>query len=438
MTAETLSRPGSDSRIVRAADRIRGTVRVPGDKSISHRAALFNAVADGRATVTNFSPGADCAATLACLRQLGVHVTTTGDRVEVHGVGSHGLAEPADVLDCANSGTTMRLLCGLLAGAGVFAVLTGDASLRRRPMARVAEPLRGMGSAIAGRDRGRLPPLAIAPSPRLHGIEHLLAVASGQVKSALLLAGLAADGATTVLEPARSRDHTERLLSTMGANVEVAGSRITIQPGAALRATDMAIPGDFSSAAFWLVLGCLHPNAHVRITDVGLNPTRTGLLDVLRAMGGNVHVENASEVAGEPVGDLVAESSALRGTTVAGALVPLAIDELPLIALLGLFAAGETVVRDAAELRSKESDRIAAAAEGLRALGGDLVATADGWRITGGARLQPARVSSHGDHRIAMLLALAGALGAGAEITEADAVSVSYPGFWQTLDQVTA
>jgi 3-phosphoshikimate 1-carboxyvinyltransferase len=408
---------------------------VPGDKSISHRAALFNAIADGEATITGFSGGADCASTLECLRRLDVGIERLGDdRVRVQGVGARGLAEPADVLDCGNSGTTMRLLSGILAGAGAFSVLTGDASLRRRPMARVVEPLRRAGARIDGRDAGRLPPLAIRGGG-LRGIEHRPGVASAQVKSAVLLAGLFADAPTTVVEPAPTRDHTERMLRAMGARIQVDGRRVSVAPGP-LRAVDVEVPGDFSSAAFWLVLGCVHPSAEVRVENVGVNPTRTGLLEILRRMGADVCVERRREVAGEPVADLVARSSRLRATTVGGDLVPLAIDEVPLVALLGLFAEGESVVKEAIELRVKESDRIAAVAEGFQALGGDVQPTQDGWRIRP-SRLERGRVRSHGDHRVAMLFALAGVVGQGVEIEDPECVAVSYPGFWQTLESLT-
>jgi 3-phosphoshikimate 1-carboxyvinyltransferase len=399
-------------RGVRPAQRVRGTIRVPGDKSISHRAALFNALADGEATITGFSSGADCASTLECLRRLGVGIERAADVVRIAG---RGLTEPADVLDCGNSGTSMRLLSGILAGSGVFAVLTGDGSLRRRPMARVVEPLRRMGAHIDGR-------------------EDRLSVASAQVKSCLLLAGLFADAETTVVEPAPTRDHTERMLRAMGASVRVDGRRVTIGPSR-LRAVDVEVPGDFSSAAFWLVLGCLHPDAEVRVENVGVNPTRTGLLEILSRMGADVSVERPREVAGEPVADLVARSCRLRAITVGGDLVPLAIDEVPLVALLGVFADGETVVREAGELRVKESDRIAAVADGLKALGADIDVTEDGWRIRP-SRLRSGTVQSHGDHRMAMLFALAGALGDGVAIDDAECVGVSYPSFWETLDEL--
>jgi 3-phosphoshikimate 1-carboxyvinyltransferase len=434
MSIGTLS---ADARSVPAAQAVRGSVRVPGDKSISHRAALFNALANGTATIRNFSSGGDCGSTLRCLRDLGVHIERDGDRVQMRGSGFRGLIEPADVLDCGNSGTTMRLLSGVLAGAGVFAVLSGDESLRRRPMARVVEPLRRTGARIDGRDSGRLPPLVLSPVPNLRGVEHRLTVASAQVKSALLLAGLFADGPTTVIEPAATRDHTERMLRAMGAELRASESTIELIPGGTLRAVDVEVPGDFSSAAFWLVLGCLHPSAEVRIENVGLNATRTGLLTILARMGADVEVQNKREVAGEPVGDLIARSSRLHGTTVAGDLVPLAIDEISLVALLGLFADSETIVKDAHELRTKESDRLAVVADGLRELGGDIDATEDGWRVRP-SRLEGGRADSRGDHRMAMLFAVAGTLGGGAEIAGAESVAISYPSFWSDLEALAA
>ena len=433
MTVSTL---GSAARALSPARAVRGIVRVPGDKSISHRAALFNALGDGQASITNFSPGADCASTLNCLRDLGVDIERNGDRVSVRGSCLRGLREPSDVLDCGNSGTSMRLLSGALAGGGVFAVLSGDGSLRRRPMARVVEPLRQAGARIDGREGGRLPPLVIFPVARLRGIEHRPRVASAQVKSALLLAALFADADTTVVEPAPTRDHTERLLRAMGAELEISELAITLRPVERLRCVDVEVPGDFSSAAFWLTLGVLHPAAEIRIQNVGLNPTRTGFLTILQRMGANVELQSERDVAGEPVADLVAWSSKLRATTVGADLVPLAIDEIPLVALLGLFADGETIVSGAGELRAKESDRLAVVAEGLSALGGQVEATADGWRITP-SHLEGGRVDSANDHRMAMLFALAGVLGKGAEIAGAESVSISYPSFWADLERHT-
>lgn len=436
MSLSSLSKLRTDDRVVLPAASVRGTLRVPGDKSISHRAALFNALGIGRATMTNFSPGGDCGSTLSCLRHLGVAIERDGERVEIRGRGLRGLVEPSDVLDCGNSGTTMRLLSGILAGSGVFSILTGDGSLRRRPMARIVEPLRQAGARIEGRDGGRLPPLAISPVEHLEGVEHRPAVASAQVKSSLLLAGLFADGETRVVEPAPTRDHTERMLRAMGATLDLDRRTVAIRPADQLRCVDVEVPGDFSSAAFWLVLGVLHPAAEVRIQNVGLNPTRTGLLTILQRMGANLELENERDVAGEPVADLVAWSSRLKATHVDAELVPLAIDEISLVALLGMFAEGETVVSDASELRAKESDRLAVVANGLAALGGDIEATSDGWRIRT-SRLHSGRADSAGDHRMAMLFALAGTLGGGAEIAGADSVSISYPSFWADLQALS-
>ncbi len=425
-------------RSVVPAQGIHGTLRVPGDKSISHRAALFNALGDGHATITNFSPGADCSSTLSCLGGLGVEIERDGDRVELTGRGLHGLVEASDVLDCGNSGTTMRLFSGVLAGAGLFSVLTGDGSLRRRPMGRIVEPLRQAGAHIDTRDGGRLPPLAISPVSSLRGVEHRPSVASAQVKSALLLSGLFADGPTRVVERAATRDHTERLLRAMGARVEADDNNnlaVTVAPPDRLRCVDVVVPGDFSSAAFWLVLGVLHRAAEVRIENVGLNPTRTGLLTILENMGADVKLQNQRDVAGEPVADLVARSSQLHGTRVEGGLVPLAIDEISLVALLGLFAEGETVVADASELRAKESDRLAVVADGLSALGGDITATEDGWRVHQ-STLARGRVDSQSDHRMAMLFALAGTVGDGAEIVGSESVAISYPSFWSDLERL--
>ena len=303
-------------------------------------------------------------------------------------------------------------------------------------MARVVEPLRMAGANISGREGGKLPPLAIFPAEGLHGVEHRPSAASAQVKSALLLSGLYADQPTTVVESAATRDHTERLLRAMGASVSVNGLRVTISPVEHLTCVDVEVPGDFSSAAYWLVLGVLHPNAKVHVHNVGLNPTRTGLLTILNEMGARVELEDERIVAGEPVADLVAASSQLHGTTVGGALVPLAIDEIPLVALLGLFAEGETLVTDASELRAKESDRLAVVAEGLSAMGGDIEVTDDGWRVRT-SKLRNARVNSAGDHRMAMLFALAGAVGDGADVEGAESVAVSYPSFWADLQRLT-
>jgi 3-phosphoshikimate 1-carboxyvinyltransferase len=429
-------------RVVRPARRLEGTLIPPGDKSISHRALLLNAIAGGDAVVENFLDGEDCRATLRCLRSLGVEVREEGMageglRLRVSGRGLDGLAESEDVLDAGNSGTTMRLMAGLLAGRPFLSVLTGDASLRSRPMGRVVEPLRSMGATVAGRRGDTLAPLVIRGG-RLHAVDYRLPVASAQVKSAVLLAGLYADGVTAVHEPAPTRDHTERMLEAMGAPVEAGGCTVRIRrPDAALRPLSLRVPGDISSAAPWLVAGAVHPEAELRVVGVGLNPTRTGALEVLQAMGADLEVLEERVVGGEPVGDVVVRSSRLRGAEIGGGLVPRAIDELPVLALAAVFAEGTTVIRDAGELRLKESDRIAAVAGELRKLGADVVETEDGMVIRGTGRLEGARCGSHGDHRLAMVLGTAGLLAVGETVVEdAEATEVSYPSFWEHLDGI--
>jgi 3-phosphoshikimate 1-carboxyvinyltransferase len=343
------------------------------------------------------------------------------------------------VLDCGNSGTTMRLLLGILAGHdGLFAVLDGDASLRRRPMGRVLEPLARMGAQTLGRHNGSLAPLALRGA-RLRAIEHRSPVASAQLKSALLLAGIQADGVTRVVEPSASRDHTERLLAAMGAPTRVDGTTVEVEgPLEGLRPVSMRVPGDVSSAAFWLVLACIHPDARLVVRGVGVNPTRTGLLDVLREMGARIALEHPRQEGGEPVADLVAESSELRGCEVGGAIIPRLIDEIPVLAVAAAFARGETRVRDAAELRHKESDRLATTARELTLLGADVAEQPDGLTVRGRRPLRFAEAFSHGDHRLAMALAVAAAAGDGAAIADAAAASVSYPAFWDDLRAVGA
>jgi 3-phosphoshikimate 1-carboxyvinyltransferase len=418
---------------------VRGTIAVSPTKSISHRAAILNGIAEGEAVVDEFQRGADCIATLRCLRQLGVTWRWLNDsRLLVKGTGRHALREPAAVLDCRNSGTTMRLLAGLLAAQPFFSVLSGDASLRSRPMGRVVEPLRHMGADISGREGDRMAPLAIR-GHALQGIHYRMPIASAQVKSALLLAGLYAEGETVVEEPGPTRDHTERMLQAMGADIDFGeGSVIRIRPLAReLKALSVRVPGDMSSAAPWLVLGAAHPDAEIRLTGVGVNPTRTGILDCLSLMGADIRVNSQRSSGPEPVADIVVRSSRLRGAEIAGDLVPRAIDELPLVTLAGCFADGETVIRDADELRVKESNRIRTTVDGLRAMGGNLEETDDGLRVWGPQILRGAMVSSQGDHRLAMMLGVAGALAKGETVVRvAECVAVSYPGFWHDLDEL--
>ena len=426
-------------RTVTTAKAIRGILSVSANKSISHRAAILNAIADGEAIIEDFQRGADCLATLDCLRRLGASIRARGESsLVVKGLGSRGLHEPASVLDARNSGTTMRLMAGLLSAQPFLSVISGDASLNRRPMARIVEPLNKMGADVTGRDGGRLPPLVIRGRP-LRGIRYRMPAASAQVKSALLLAGLYAEGETVIEEPAPTRDHTERMLAKMGADMQFGeGPVLRIRPlTRELTAISLRVPGDISSAAPWLVLAAAHPEAEIQITGVGVNPTRTGILDCLTAMGADIRLEEEQFWGGEPVANISVRSSQLRGITIDGDLVPRSIDELPLLAVAGCFAHGETVIKDAAELAVKESNRIRTTVEGLRALGANLEEKGDGFRLWGPQKLRGAVVSSHGDHRLAMMLAVAGSLSEGETVVrQAESVSVSYPRFWLDFEKL--
>jgi 3-phosphoshikimate 1-carboxyvinyltransferase len=433
--------PPSDRMTVVRPSRLRGTVAVPGDKSITHRALLFNAIASGEASIEGFLDAADTRSTLEVLRALGADIEEPGaGRLVVRGRGRAGLREADDVLDCGNSGTTIRLLSGLLAGFPFLSVLSGDASLRRRPMGRIVEPLRALGARVTARADGTLPPLVIEGGALAGGQRIETAAAAAQVKSALLLAGLAAEGATTVVEPSRSRDHTERMLAAMGAGVAFEDTAVTLTPPAGdLDAVDVRVPGDVSTAAAWIVAASLHPDAELLLTGVGLNPTRAGVVEVLRAMGADIEELEPRSVGGEPVADLRVRSAALRGVRIEGEVVPRAIDELPLLALAGALAEGETVIADAGELRVKESDRVATTAATLRALGAEVEERADGLVVAGGTRLRGAGVEAAGDHRLAMLGAVAGLLAEGETVVAgAGAVAVSYPDFWTDLGRLGA
>ncbi len=427
---------------VRGARRLRGTIEVPGDKSISHRAVIFNSIAAGSALITNFLPGEDCLSSIACMRSLGVPISLSlADRtVQVEGRGLHGLSESADLLDAGNSGTTMRLLSGLLSGFPFLSILSGDASLRSRPMKRVIEPLKAMGAAIWGRQGDSLAPLVIRGGS-LTGFDYALPVASAQLKSCLLLAALYADGPTTLTGLIESRDHTERMLGAMGAPLEVSTESLRISgPARTLQPLDMPVPGDLSSAAFWLVAGSAHPDAHLLLLNVGVNPTRIGLIDVLREMGADILFKNERTVAGEPVADLEVKSASLRGTNVGGSLIPRLVDEIPALTVAALTARGQTAVRDAAELRVKETDRIATIAAEFSRLGAQIETRPDGLLIQGEARLEGSTVNSHGDHRLAMSLALAGLLlpsGQAVQIENPHCADVSYPDFWADLERVS-
>ena len=426
------------------ARSLQGVVQVPGDKSISHRALLFGAIAEGTTRITGLLPAEDPLSTAACLRAMGVTISAieAGQPVSVEGVGLDGLREPEDVLDCGNSGTTMRLMLGLLAGrAGRHFVLTGDGSLRRRPMQRVGGPLAQMGALISGRSGGNLAPLAIR-GQQLQGATIRTPVASAQVKSALLLAALTATGDTTVIEPVQSRDHSERMLRAFGAQLSVGGpglTEVTVTPGASLRGQDVIVPGDISSAAFWLVAGAITPGADLTVQNVGLNPSRTGVLDVLAQMGARIELLNGREVAGEPVGDLRVTHGPLKAFTIGADLIPRLVDEIPVLAVAACYAEGISRVSGAEELRVKETDRLAVMARQLGAMGARIEEFADGLTIEGGVPLQGAEVDSETDHRVAMSLAVAAQVAHGPTLLHRPgAAAVSYPGFWDDLERLQA
>lgn len=410
---------------------LHGAVTVPGDKSISHRAVMFGALASGDTHITGFLMGEDCLSTISCFRQMGVKIDVSDDEVVVHGAGMHGLQEPSELLYTGNSGTTTRLLCGILAGQPFRSVLSGDASIQKRPMGRIIKPLREMGANIDGKD-GNLCPLTVSGSA-LHGITYTLPVASAQLKSAILLAGLFAEGETTVIEPAPSRDHTERMLRGLGVDVRTDGNVITLTPPEQLTAVDVAVPGDISSAAYFLVAGCIVPNSEITIRNVGINPTRTGILDILRDMGADIELVNCTDDV-EPVCDIIVRSSRLHGTRIGGDIIPRLIDELPVIAVAAAFAEGETVICDAQELKVKESNRIAAMVSELSKTGCDITETEDGMVIRGSKPLHGAQFACYADHRVAMSMAVCALACEGDSVLEdPDCVAISYPTFFDAL-----
>lgn len=426
------------SREIAPIKNIKGEITVPGDKSISHRALLLGALAEGNTEIVGFLPGADCFSTANCLQQMGVEIEfKSPTEVIVQGVGLRGLQEPQQVLDAGNSGTTARLLLGILAGQKFFTTLTGDSSLRTRPMGRVVEPLRKMGAEIWGRNSATLLPLAIRGGG-LKGLIYRTPVASAQLKSALLLAGLFADSPTTVVELEKTRDHTERMLTYFGANVKENGLEVTIEPTQALHGCKIIVPGDISSAAFFMVAAAILPNSELVIKNVGINPTRTGIITALRQMNTDIKIINERMVAGEPVAEVVVKSSSLKGTVIRGDLIPKLIDEIPILTVAALFAQGETYILDAQELRVKESDRLKALAVEMQKIGGQVQELPDGLYIKGGSMLTGGACSSHHDHRIAMALAIAGLKSQrGVKISDFQCVSISYPNFVDDLTQIS-
>lgn len=424
------------SYTVQPAKEVCGTIEVPGDKSISHRAVMLGSLARGTTVVRGFLRGEDTISTLNVFRAMGIEAVEDGETLLIRGKGLRGLSEPEDVLDCGNSGTSMRLLTGLLAGQGFFSVLTGDRYLRARPMGRVIGPLSEMGATIFGRAGGTKAPLAIQ-GRCLKGISYASPVASAQVKSSLLLAGLYADGVTEVTEPSLSRDHSERMLRYFGADLQVLSNGARIRGGGDLEGRDVNVPGDISSAAFFMVAALIVPGSELLITGVGTNPTRTGVIDILRQMGADLELTNPREMSGEPVADILVRSSSLRGVEIGGETVPRAIDEFPVICVAAACAEGKTIIRDAQELRVKETDRIAAMAANLRRAGVRVEETEDGMEIAGTGRLLGCAADSFGDHRIAMSM-LIGGLAASGETTVNDigCIATSFPTFIELLERV--
>lgn len=419
--------------IVKKANGLRGEVTVPGDKSISHRSVMFGSIAKGTTRIRHYLQGADCLSTIACFRNMGIEIQQEGDSVLVHGKGMDGLCRPDSVLDCGNSGTTMRLMSGILAAQNFDVVLTGDDSIQKRPMKRIMEPLTLMGARIRSLKDNGCAPLHITGGP-LRGIHYTSKVASAQVKSAILLAGLYAEGETRVTEPYLSRNHSEIMLRHFGADIETQGTTAILRPGRPLFGSEVSVPGDISSAAYFICAGLMVPGSEILIRRVGTNPTRDGILQVCRAMGGDITLLNEQSGSGEPTADILVRSSSLQGTVIRGSLIPALIDELPMIAAMACLARGETVIRDAAELKVKESNRLEVMTCGLRAMGADVTETEDGMIIRGGRPLQGAVIDSRLDHRIAMTFAVAGLCAEGeTEIIGSRCVNISYPEFYKDL-----
>lgn len=415
---------------------IKGEISVPGDKSISHRAVMLSALCSGKSIIKGFLKGEDCISTINCCRRLGIEIEETGGSVLVNGKGLYGLREPEDVMDAGNSGTTMRLMSGILAGQDFMSVITGDASLRRRPMTRVAVPLREMGASIDGRDGGRLAPLTIRGG-KLKAINYSMPVPSAQVKSAVLLAGLYADGVTAVVEKTASRDHTERMLEYFGANIKNDNGIISLSRSE-LNGCEVNVPGDISSAAFFIAAAAALPGSELLVRNVGINPTRTGILDVLRDMGADISLENVRLVSGEEAADIVVKGRKLHGTTVNGGIIPRLIDEIPVIAAIAAVCEGETRITGAEELKVKESDRITAMVSEMKKLGIDITGLEDGMIIKGPARISGGTVESYNDHRIAMSMAVCGLFAeAPVKVKDSECVAISFPGFEKKLQEIT-
>lgn len=424
-------------------EKLRGTITVPGDKSISHRSVMFGALAKGTTEIRHFLTGADCMATIACFQKMGIDILITPERIQVHGKGLHGLSKPQDVLYTGNSGTTTRLISGILAGQPFETKLSGDESLNSRPMGRIIDPLSQMGANISSILRNGCAPLYISPG-ELKGIHYHSHVASAQVKSAVLLAGLYADGETKVTEPSLSRNHTELMLKEFGADIhtvfDLNGSTVAtacIQPGTELYAQEILVPGDISSAAYFIAAGLLVPDSEIMIQNVGINSTRSGILKVCEDMGGDISLHNQRTTGGEPVADILVRTSKLHGTTIEGAIIPTLIDEIPIIAVMAATAEGTTIIKDAAELKVKETNRIETTCDNLASMGCNITPTDDGMIIQGGTPLHGTNIHTLLDHRIAMAFSIAALIADGnTKILDSHCVDVSYPDFYDTFEQL--
>lgn len=423
--------------VFRKSTPLRGEITVPGDKSISHRAVMFGALAKGTTSVTNFLKGADCLSTISCFEKMGIEIEQLPSEILIHGKGLHGLKAPEEVLDAGNSGTTTRLLSGILAGQSFCTTLTGDASIQKRPMTRIITPLSQMGGQIESISGNGCAPLKITGHP-LKPLHYLSPVSSAQVKSCILLAGMYAEGITKVTEPYLSRNHSELMLNSFGANITSDSTTASIEGNPVLEGQKVIVPGDISSAAYFIAAGLLIPGSEILIKDVGINPTRDGILKVCKDMGADIHLLNRREYGKEPVADLLVKHSSLKATIIEGALIPTLIDELPMIAVMAAFAEGTTIIRDAQELKVKESNRLDIIVQHLSAMGADVVPTEDGMEIHGGKPLKGTVLDSYMDHRIAMSFAVAGMAAEGeTEILNASCVDISYPEFYHDLAHIS-
>ena len=422
---------------IKKQTNLRGELTVPGDKSISHRAVMFGSLAQGTTKITHFLEGADCLSTISCFRKMGIDIERNASEILVHGKGLHGLSAPSETLDVGNSGTTTRLISGILAGQSFTSELNGDASIQSRPMKRIMTPLLSMGADIVSLRGNGCAPLRIT-GKSLHAAHYQSPVASAQVKSCVLLAGMYADGITSVTEPVLSRNHTEIMLNYFGANVTSRGTTASIEPEPVLNGREIKVPGDISSAAYFIAAALLVPDSELLIKNVGTNPTRAGILEVCRAMGADITYLNKNCDSGEPTADLLVRTSTLHGTTVEGAIIPTLIDEIPMIAVMAAFAEGTTIIRDAAELKVKETDRIKTTTEGLLAMGVDVTPTDDGMIIRGGNPVHGGQINSYLDHRIAMAFSIAALAAEGnTEIQDGQCVDVSYPSFFTELHSLS-